>query len=95
MAILAYMLVGLVGIWSRGKGGLRLPRTPNTLGSVWGYLCGSRLVHDFAEFACVETRERDRAVKGMGRNYGLQRDRGTDGAMRWSVDYADGGRMGP
>ena len=93
MAILAYMLVGLVAVWSRGKG-VRLPRTPNTLASVWGYLCGSRLVYDFAEFARVQGRERDRAVMGLGRNYVLKRDRGMDGAMRWGVDYADDGRMG-
>ena len=88
------MLVALVGVWSRGKGGLTLPRTPNTLASVWGYLCGSRFVHDFAELACVETKERDRFVKGLGRDCVLKRDRGTDGAVRWVVDYADDGRMG-
>lgn len=87
------MLLALLSIWTRPKGP-QLPRAPNTLGSVWSYLCGSRMVGDFADLACLETERRDRVVEAMGVMYGLRRERGTDGVTRWGVDYDGDGRSG-
>ena len=94
MAILAYMLLTLTSVWTRSKGP-GLPRTPNTLASVWSYVCGSRMAGDFSELSVLGTAERDRVVAGWGRVYGLKKVRGVDGVMRWGVDYDDGeGRSG-
>jgi len=50
------------------------------------------MVGDFADLACLETERRDRVVEAMGVMYGLRRERGTDGMMRWGVDYDGDGR---
>ena len=86
MAILAVMLLSLLGLWLRPKGP-NLPRTPNTVGAMCSYLCGSSMQDDFADLACVETKTRNRAIKDMGREYALSFGRGFDGVERWRVDY--------
>ena len=91
ISILGYMLLSLAAVWLRPKGPA-LPRTPNTLAAVWSYLCGAKMLGDFADLAILEARERDRIVGGMGRVYGLRVEKGTDGVERWGVDYDGDGR---
>lgn len=52
------------------------------------------MVGDFADLACLETERRNKVVEGMGAMYELRRERGTDGVMRWVVDYDGDGRNG-
>ncbi|MCJ1285172.1 hypothetical protein MMC26_004510 [Xylographa opegraphella] len=93
MAILGLMLLTFVAVMLRPKGP-DLPRKPNTLGAMFMYLCDSSKTADFADLACLETRARDRLVRDKDRLYCLKYDLGTDGSMRWQVDYDTRGEKG-
>lgn len=80
------MLISLMVMWFRPSGPY-LPRTPNTLAAIWSYLCGARMIEDFADLACTEAKNRDSIIKDLGMTYVLGIGRGTDGVMRWGVDY--------
>ena len=86
MAILALMLLTLLAVWLRPKGPA-LPRKPNTLGAMCLYLCDSRTRFEFRGFAFMETKERNRIVRDMGKGYEMRYEKGGDGTGRWKVDY--------
>ena len=93
MAILGLMLLTFVALMLRPKGP-GLPRKPNTLGSLFMYLCDSSMTSDFADLSCLGMTARDRWVRAKDRLYCLKYDLGTDGCMRWQVDYDTRGEKG-
>ncbi|MCJ1293818.1 hypothetical protein MMC34_005374 [Xylographa carneopallida] len=86
MAILGLMLLTFAALILRPKGP-DLPRQPNTLGALCMYLCDSSMTADFAILSCLDTRARDRWVSEKERLYCLRCDVGTEGSLRWQVDY--------
>ncbi|MCJ1435116.1 hypothetical protein MMC27_004486 [Xylographa pallens] len=86
MAILGLMLLTFVALMLRPKGP-GLPRKPNTLGSMLMYLCDSSMTSDFTDLSCLGTTARDRWVREKDRLYCLKNDLGTNGCIRWQVDY--------
>lgn len=67
-----------------------MPRRPDTIGSVCGYLCGSRLIQWVSELELGEMseEERRRIVRSSGQSFRFARGIGTDGVLRWTVDIA-------
>ena len=86
LAILAFMLVVLLAIWLRPKGP-DLPRKPNTLGALCLYLCDSQLRFDFADLAYMKEEERNYTVRDMEKDYVLKCRLGSEGDLRWTVEY--------
>ena len=84
------MIVLLIVLFLRPKGP-DLPRAPNTLASVVSYLCGSRLLHEFADLAVVDARTRRMRLERAPRTYVLRRMVNDDGVVRWTIDYDDSG----
>jgi glucan phosphoethanolaminetransferase (alkaline phosphatase superfamily) len=87
LLILALMIIQLViiYIWRR-----RLPtmtRTPDSIASVMSYVAGTGMSRDFENLSQVSTRERNRTIKNMGKNYvyGWRRE-DDSGRVRWVVD---------
>ncbi|MCJ1393029.1 hypothetical protein MMC18_005901 [Xylographa bjoerkii] len=93
MAILGLMLLTFVALMLRPKGP-DLARKPNTLGAMFMYLCDSSMTPDFADLSCLGTRVRDQLVREKDRLYSLKYDLGTEGSMRWQVDYDTRGEKG-
>ena len=86
MAILGLMLIALLAIWLHPKGP-DLPRKPGTLGALCLYLCDSQMRFDLADMAYMGKEERDYAVRDLEREYALVCGLGSDGEIRWRVDY--------
>lgn len=87
---MSLMLLLLVALYVRPRGP-DLPRTPNTLASIFSYLCASRLLRDFAGLATLDARARRRQLDMLSsvapRTYVLKKMRTEDQVVRWAVDY--------
>lgn len=90
-SILGMMLIALVAviIWRRSNPAI--PREPDTLASVWTYLCASNMLEDFEGMEFMPEKVRDRSVRGAGRRYFYGMANGTDGKDRYMVDYEAAG----
>ena len=86
MSILAFMLIVSLALWLRPKGP-ELPRKPNTLGALFLYLCDSNMRFDFADLVYMAKEERNHAVMEMERDYVLKCGLGSEGDLRWKIDY--------
>ena len=75
IAVLAVMLISLIGLWLRPQGP-SLPRTPNTVAAMCSYIYGARMLEDFAGLACEGTETRNPIVRDWGREYVLALGRG-------------------
>ena len=92
MAILALMVVAIIALLlRRWRGGLNLPRTPDTLAAVMSYICASQMLDDFEGLECLDKGERDRRIVALKKRYEYGQRRGVDGVVRWAVDeqYGD------
>ena len=98
IGIMSLMLMVLIGTYVRRQGRrdvlVNLPRHPDTIASVLSYLCGGRLVDDFADLARLKGKKRNRIVQGWKRRYVLKKDLDRDGVRRLGVDYDGGGGEG-
>jgi uncharacterized YccA/Bax inhibitor family protein len=85
IGILGLMIIAIVGLifW---KGGVNMPRKPDTLASVMSYLCTSRLLDDIAGYGAVEGKEMEEVIRRNGVRYMYGRFEGVDGIVRWMVD---------
>ncbi|KAI9889297.1 MAG: hypothetical protein M1814_005604 [Vezdaea aestivalis] len=86
ISILSFMLLTLLAVFLR-PGELKLPHTPNTIGSVLSYLCASITLKDFAGLSTLNNKMKSRRIKDMGRRYTFDVLRDGDGVMRWTIDY--------
>jgi hypothetical protein len=64
-----------------------LPKSPETIAGVLSYLCESRLPHDLQHMKNLNDKERRKAIRSLGREYDLTLKPGSDGAMRWTIDF--------
>ncbi|KAI9890821.1 MAG: hypothetical protein M1814_003605 [Vezdaea aestivalis] len=90
IGILGIMLIMQVVIYLRPRGPA-LPRTPNTLGAVFSYLCASPLLEDFGDMALLDEKKKRVRVRDMGRKYMLDVMEGADGKARWQIAYDNSG----
>lgn len=67
-----------------------LTRPPDTIAAVMTYVAGTGMSRDFESFSMVKTKERDEAIKQLGKNYAYGWRREADGQMRWVVDEVRG-----
>lgn len=89
IAIMSFMLAVLAILQLRPRGPA-LPRTPNTLGSVFSYLCESRLVADLADLGTADAKTQRAHIKQGSRTFVLkQKSTAADGLLRWTIDYDD------
>lgn len=63
-----------------------LTRPPDTIASVMTYVAGTGMSRDFESLSMVKTKERDRAIKELGKSYAYGWRREEDGVTRWVVD---------
>jgi hypothetical protein len=66
-----------------------LPAPPETIAGTLSYLCESRLPDVLQHMKGLDGKERRRAVRSLGREYDLTLKPGSDGAMRWTIDFRD------
>jgi hypothetical protein len=87
MAIVTLMVVQLVlvNLWRRSLP--HLPRRPDTIASVMTYVAGTAMVRDFYGLEEMSVRDRNKAVRKMGKTYayGWKKEDDT-GRTRWVVD---------
>lgn len=62
-----------------------MPRKPNTIGTVCGYLCGSKLVREVNEIYGGNV---SLVLRGR-RKFTFGKTTGTDGKVRWSIYFKD------
>jgi len=86
IAILGTMFFSLIAVGVRRRKNPRLPREPTTLGSVWTYLCGSRMTHSFSHLGALSDKEMEREIKRMDQSYFLAQVPGIDMVERWTID---------
>jgi hypothetical protein len=67
----------------------QLPRKPDTIAAVMTYVAGTAMVHDFDGLEGLGTRERNRAVRRLGKAYAYGWRRDDSGRVRWIVDAVD------
>ncbi|KAK5094988.1 hypothetical protein LTS08_008384 [Lithohypha guttulata] len=72
----------------------RMPRQPDTIGSMLSYLCGSEMVRDWNSGSMsampmeyLSRKERDTLVKSSERRFCFGRMLGVDDRERWCIDY--------
>ncbi|KAK5072462.1 hypothetical protein LTR51_005099, partial [Lithohypha guttulata] len=92
-AILAVVLVTMAW-WLKVSVIRRMPRQPDTIGSMLSYLCGSEMVRDWNSDSTSATpmeylsrKERDTLVKSSERRFCFGRMLGVDDRERWCIDY--------
>ena len=61
-------------------------QAPDTIAGVLFLLCGSYMLSDFLELACLSKKERDRRFKDCGKRYSMGSLVGTDGVERKGID---------
>ncbi|KAK3366766.1 hypothetical protein B0T24DRAFT_709096, partial [Lasiosphaeria ovina] len=92
--ILCLMLaqLALVMLWRRRLP--HLPRRPDSIAAVMTYVAGTAMVRDFCGLESLTTRQRNKAIRDMGKvyAYGWRREAGEDGRaiVRWVVDEVPG-----
>jgi hypothetical protein len=87
LAILALMVIqlGLVNLWRRALP--HLPRRPDTIGAVMTYVAGTSMVRDFYGLEEMSVRERNKAIRRVGKVYAYGwRKEDESGRVRWVVD---------
>lgn len=67
-----------------------MPRMPDTLASVWTYLCASTLLDDFEALEGLNEKERNKRIVSWGKRYEYGQKKGVDGVIRWAVDEDPG-----
>ena len=69
-----------------------MPRPPDTLASVWMYLCGSRMIDEFCDKEMMSAELRDVVVKKTRGKYFFGVSLG-GGQERWMIDRESKGRI--
>jgi len=64
----------------------QLQRSPESIAAVMTYVAGTSMSRDFEEFSQMTTKERDAAVKELGKEYAYGWRREEGGRVRWVVD---------
>lgn len=84
--ILTLMVIQLLMVnWWRKKLP-QLDRAPDTIASVMTYVARTGMRADFDSLSEVSTKERNRAVRGLGKEYAYGWRREETGRVRWVVD---------
>lgn len=86
VGIMSYMLLLLVALYLRPQGP-NLPRRPDTVASLFSYLCGSQLLEDFADLSTVDTKTQRKHIERASRTYVLKEKLTRDQLVRWTIDY--------
>ena len=86
LSILTIMVVQLIfmAFWRRSLP--QLQRSPESIAAVMTYVAGTSMSRDFEEFSQMTTKERDAAVKSLGKEYAYGWRREEGGRVRWVVD---------
>jgi hypothetical protein len=87
VGVLSYML--LVLLWSFWVRQPCMPIEPTSIAGCLYYVCDSTMSKDFEGLSTVGTRERDRLIRKMQKNYVFGRIKGNTGTWRVGVDYVD------
>lgn len=90
-AILGLMLIAFVAviIWRRSNP--PIPRQPDTLASVWTYLCASKMLADLEGMEFMTEKVRDKSVREAGRRFFYGMANGSDGTDRYMIDHEGAG----
>ncbi|KAK0730262.1 hypothetical protein B0H67DRAFT_638781 [Lasiosphaeris hirsuta] len=84
--ILFFMIIQLVMVASWRRSLPHLPRRPDTIGAVMTYVAGTRMGRDFYGLEHMSTKERNEAIRKMGKVYAYGWRKEEDGRVRWVVD---------
>jgi len=91
------LITGLVALfwWMRVRVFRQMPRQPDTIGTMFSYLCASEFVKNWVSnpdmrMELLDSSGRDAVIKRMNRRFWFGRTIGTDEKERWCIDY-DGG----
>jgi hypothetical protein len=86
LAILALMIAQLlvIHIWRRSLPNLIRP--PDSIAAVMTYVAGTAMSRDFEELSQLKTKDRDRAIRELGKEYAYGWRTEEDGRLRWVVD---------
>ena len=89
--ILGIMLIALIAVLIWRRSNPTMPRTPDTLASVWTYLCASHMLEDFDGMEFLSEAVRDKVIRDSGRKYFYGMATGSDGRDRYMVDHETSG----
>jgi hypothetical protein len=89
--ILGIMLIAFVAviIWRRSNP--PFPRQPDTLASVWTYLCASNMLEDLEGMEFMAEKARNKSITRAARRYFYGMANGSDGKDRYMVDHEGAG----
>jgi hypothetical protein len=85
--IIGLMLLALIALFMWRRSDPTMPREPDTLASVWTYLCASEMLGDMEGMEYMDEKRRDRSIRVGGRRYFYGISTGTDGRDRYMVDH--------
>ncbi|TKA38548.1 hypothetical protein B0A54_09483 [Friedmanniomyces endolithicus] len=86
LGILGLMVVVSVLVVLSRRREPKMPRKPDTVGTVMSYLSTSKMLHDFDGVDWQDGEERDRRIRLVGKRYTFLQRRREDGKQAWSVD---------
>jgi hypothetical protein len=66
-----------------------LPKSPETIAGALSYLYESRLPHFLQHMKSLDDKERREAIRSLDREYDLTPKAGSDGVIRWTIDFRD------
>jgi uncharacterized membrane protein YhaH (DUF805 family) len=89
--ILGIMLIAFVAVTIWRRSNPPIPRQPDTLASVWTYLCASNMLEDFEGMEFMTEKVRNKTIRDAGRRYFYGMANGTDGKDRYMVDHEGAG----
>ena len=90
-AIIGLMLLALIALFIWRRSNPTMPREPDTLASVWTYLCASEMLKDMDGMEYIDEKRRERSIRVGGRRYFYGMATGTDGRDRYMVDHERSG----
>ena len=85
--IVGLMLLALIALFVWRRSNPPIPREPDTLASVWTYLCASEMLGDMDGMEYMDEKRRDRTIMVGGRRYFYGMATGVDGRDRYMVDH--------